>query len=131
MNSMWPAWAKIRVVTGLPALLRLSRTATLFRVGTLLSSDPNSHNSGIESFETYVRASTPLAVTVSITVSANSGDPNGAPTVGRWPRWPRYSASADSLLEIGPEIAARTMVKRALYDSLDAVGRSHGQVRPR
>jgi hypothetical protein len=34
------------------------------------------------------------------------------------------------LLEIGPEIAPRTMVKRAVYDSLDAVARSHGRIRP-
>jgi para-nitrobenzyl esterase len=61
---------------------------------------------------------------------ATSGDPNGPPTVGKWPRWPRYRSSTDALLEIGPQIAARTMVKRAVYDSLDAVGRSRGQVRP-
>jgi para-nitrobenzyl esterase len=62
---------------------------------------------------------------------ATSGDPNGPPTAGKWPRWPRYDASTDALLEIGPEIAARTMVKRAVYDSLDAAARSRGGVRPR
>jgi para-nitrobenzyl esterase len=62
---------------------------------------------------------------------ATTGDPNGAPTAGKWPNWPRYSAATDALLEIGPEIAARTMVKRAVYDSLDAVARSHGRLRPR
>ena len=62
---------------------------------------------------------------------ATSGDPNGAPTAGKWPNWPRYNAATDALLEIGPEIAARTMVKRAVYDSLDAVARSHGRLRPR
>jgi para-nitrobenzyl esterase len=61
---------------------------------------------------------------------ATSGDPNGPPTAGKWPRWPRYNAKTDALLEIGPEIAPRTMVKRAVYDSLDAVARSHGRIRP-
>jgi para-nitrobenzyl esterase len=62
---------------------------------------------------------------------ATSGDPNGPPTAGMWPRWPRYESSTDALLEIGPDIAARTMVKRAVYDSLDAVARSRGGIRPR
>jgi para-nitrobenzyl esterase len=62
---------------------------------------------------------------------ATSGDPNGPPTAGKWPRWPRYNSATDALLEIGPEIAARTMVKRAVYDSLDAVGRAQGRIRPR
>jgi para-nitrobenzyl esterase len=62
---------------------------------------------------------------------ATSGDPNGPPTAGKWPRWPRYEAATDALLEIGPEIAPRTMVKRAVYDSLDEVARSHGRIRPR
>jgi para-nitrobenzyl esterase len=62
---------------------------------------------------------------------ATSGDPNGPPTAGKWARWPRYDASTDALLEIGPEIAPRTMVKRAVYDSLDAAARAHGGIRPR
>jgi para-nitrobenzyl esterase len=61
---------------------------------------------------------------------ASSGDPNGAPAAGKWPRWPRYSAATDALLEIGPQVGARTLVKRAVYDSLDQVGRARGQVRP-
>jgi para-nitrobenzyl esterase len=61
---------------------------------------------------------------------ATSGDPNGPPTAAKWPRWPRYNARTDALLEIGPEIAPRTMVKRTVYDSLDAVARSHGRIRP-
>jgi para-nitrobenzyl esterase len=60
-----------------------------------------------------------------------TGNPNGPPTAGKWPRWPLYNAATDALLEIGPEIAARTMVKRAVYDSLDAVARSRGRLRPR
>jgi para-nitrobenzyl esterase len=81
--------------------------------------------------------STPYDSTVAEAMSdywvafATSGDPNGPPTAGKRPRWPRYNASTDALLEIGPEIAARTMVKRAVYDSLDAVARSRGGLRPR
>ncbi|MGH7652774.1 MAG: carboxylesterase/lipase family protein [Gemmatimonadaceae bacterium] len=62
---------------------------------------------------------------------ATSGDPNGPPTTGKWPVWPRYNAATDALLEIGPTIAARTMVKRAVYDSLDAAARSRGAIRPK
>jgi len=80
--------------------------------------------------------STAYDSTVAATMSdywvafATSGDPNGPPTADKWPRWPRYESSTDALLEIGPEITARTMVKRAVYDSLDAVARSHGHLRP-
>jgi para-nitrobenzyl esterase len=62
---------------------------------------------------------------------ATTGDPNSGPSAGRWPRWPRYNPATDAVLEIGPEIAPRTMVKRAVYDSLDAVARAHGGIRPR
>jgi para-nitrobenzyl esterase len=62
---------------------------------------------------------------------AASGDPNSPPAAGKWPRWPRYDPATDALLEFGPEIAPRTMVKRAVYDSLDAIARSHGRLRPR
>jgi para-nitrobenzyl esterase len=81
--------------------------------------------------------STPYDSTVAEAMSdywvafATSGNPNGPPTAGKWPRWPRYNSATDALLEIGPEIAPRTMVKRAVYDSLDAVARSRGRVRPR
>jgi para-nitrobenzyl esterase len=61
---------------------------------------------------------------------ATTGDPNSGPSAGKWPRWPRYSAATDAILEIGPEIAPRTMVKRAAYDSIDAIARSHGGIRP-
>jgi para-nitrobenzyl esterase len=80
--------------------------------------------------------STPYDSTVAEAMSdywvafATSGDPNGPPTAGKWPRWPRYNSSTDALLEIGPDIAPRTMVKRAAYDSLDAVARSRGRLRP-
>jgi len=62
---------------------------------------------------------------------ATTGNPNGAPTAGKLPRWPRYESRTDALLELGPEIKARTLVKRAVYDSLDAVARSGGRLRPR
>ena len=61
---------------------------------------------------------------------ATSADPNGAPTAGKWPVWPRYNRATDALLEIGPDIAARTGFKRSVYDSLDAKARAHGAVRP-
>jgi para-nitrobenzyl esterase len=61
---------------------------------------------------------------------ATSADPNGPPTAGKWPRWPRYDSRTDALLEIGPEIAARSGFKRAVYDSLDAVARTRGGIRP-
>ena len=61
---------------------------------------------------------------------ASAGDPNAAPARGKWPRWPKYDPKTDALLEIGPQIAARTDFKRAVYDSLDAMARSRGRVRP-
>jgi para-nitrobenzyl esterase len=62
---------------------------------------------------------------------AASGDPNGAPAAGKWPRWPMYDAATDAYQELGPEIAPRRGLPRAVtLDSLDAVGRSRGQVRP-
>ena len=60
---------------------------------------------------------------------AARGDPNGAGG-GKWPPWPRYSAANDAQLEFGPKIGPRTMVKRAVYDSLDAVAKSRGGLRP-
>lgn len=80
--------------------------------------------------------STPYDSTVAEAMSdywvafATSGDPNGPPSAGKLPHWPRYESRTDALLEIGPEIVARTMVKRAAYDSLDAVARSGGRLRP-
>lgn len=61
---------------------------------------------------------------------ATSADPNGGATAGKLPHWPRFEQPADSLLELGPEIVARAGVKRAIYDSLDAIAREHGQLRP-
>jgi para-nitrobenzyl esterase len=81
--------------------------------------------------------STPYDSTLAAAMSdywvafATSGNPNGPPTAGKLPRWPRYESRTDALLELGPEIKARTLVKRAVYDSLDAVARSHGRIRPR
>jgi para-nitrobenzyl esterase len=61
---------------------------------------------------------------------AAGGDPNGPPSRGRWPRWPVYAPATDASLELGPEIVARVGVRRAVYDSLDAVGRARGELRP-
>jgi para-nitrobenzyl esterase len=80
--------------------------------------------------------STPYDSTVAEAMSdywvafATTGDPNGAPAAGKWPKWPRYDATTDALLEIGPEIAPRRMFKRAVYDSLDAIARNRGRIRP-
>ena len=60
---------------------------------------------------------------------ATSADPNAAAT-GNWPRWPVYDPATDAYMELGPQIAAKRDLRRALYDSLDAVGRSRGEVRP-
>jgi len=60
---------------------------------------------------------------------ATRGDPNGA-AGGKWAPWPRYSATNDALLELGPVVRPRTLVKRDKYDSLDAVVRAQGGVRP-
>jgi len=61
---------------------------------------------------------------------ATTANPNGPPTAGKWPVWPRYSPQTDALLEIGPSIGARVGFKRAVYDSLDAVARGRRGIRP-
>ena len=81
--------------------------------------------------------STPYDSTLAEVVSdywvafAATGDPNGPPIARKLPRWPRYESRTDALLELGAEIQPRTLVKRAVYDSLDAVARSRGRLRPR
>ena len=61
---------------------------------------------------------------------ATSGDPNGAPTVGKWPRWPVYDPATDAYMELGKQIVARPHLRQALYDSLDVQARGRGEVRP-
>jgi para-nitrobenzyl esterase len=61
---------------------------------------------------------------------AASGDPNGQPALGKWPRWPVYDPKTDAYIELGPQIVAKHELRRAAYDSLDAVGRSRGEIRP-
>jgi para-nitrobenzyl esterase len=61
---------------------------------------------------------------------ATSGDPNGPPAAGRWPRWPEYDSAREAYMELGPEVAARTEPRKALYDSLDNIARSRGGIRP-
>jgi carboxylesterase type B len=57
---------------------------------------------------------------------AATGDPNG----GRLPRWPVYEAETDAYMELGPLTLARSGYRRAIADSLDALGRTRGDVRP-
>ena len=61
---------------------------------------------------------------------ATSGDPNGPPAAGKWPRWPGYDQATDAYLELGPALVAKRDLRRALYDSLDASARARGEVRP-
>jgi para-nitrobenzyl esterase len=61
---------------------------------------------------------------------AAAGDPNGPPAAGRRPHWPAYDRATDASMELGPEVVARTGLRRAVYDSLDAVARARGELRP-
>jgi para-nitrobenzyl esterase len=61
---------------------------------------------------------------------ATTGDPNGPPNAGRRPRWPVYDARTDAYMELGPQAVARGALRREVYDSLDALGRARGEVRP-
>ena len=61
---------------------------------------------------------------------ATTGDPNAATSAGRWPFWPSYRRVGEAYLELGPQIVAKRDLRRVLYDSLDAVARAHGEVRP-
>ncbi len=61
---------------------------------------------------------------------ATSGDPNGPPTAGKWPRWPVYDRSTDAYIELGPRLVAKRDLRRALYDSLDEPARARGEIRP-
>ena len=61
---------------------------------------------------------------------ATSGDPNGPPTTGKWPRWPVYDPSTDAYMELGKQIVAKRDIRKVLYDSLDVQARARGEVRP-
>ena len=61
---------------------------------------------------------------------ATSGDPNAAPAAGKQPHWPVFDSVTGAYLELGPQIVAKRDPRRALYDSLDAVARTRGEVRP-
>ena len=61
---------------------------------------------------------------------ATSGDPNGSPAGGKWPRWPAYDVSADEYIEFGPRIELKRGLHRADYDVLDALARARGEIRP-
>jgi para-nitrobenzyl esterase len=57
---------------------------------------------------------------------AATGDPN----TGKLARWPVYDTKADGYMELGPQVVAKSALRRAAYDSLDAAGRAKGEVRP-
>ena len=61
---------------------------------------------------------------------AISGDPNGGPTTGKWPRWPAYDTRTDEYMEFGPRIEVKRELRRADYDVLDALARARGEIRP-
>lgn len=61
---------------------------------------------------------------------AISGDPNGSSRAQRLPRWPAYDAATAAYLELGSTIVARRELRKARSDSLDAVARGRGGVRP-
>jgi para-nitrobenzyl esterase len=61
---------------------------------------------------------------------ATTGDPNGPPNAGRLPRWPVYDMKTDAYMELGPQAVARSELRRAVYDSLDALRRLRSEVRP-
>src|SRR6185503_1849939 len=61
---------------------------------------------------------------------ATTGVLNGAPTPGKWPRWPVYDPRTDAYLELGATIVAKRDLLRAVYDSLDTIARGRGEVRP-
>jgi hypothetical protein len=41
-----------------------------------------------------------------------------------------YDASTDAYMELGPQVVAKSALRRAVYDSIDATGRLRGDVRP-
>jgi len=55
---------------------------------------------------------------------------NGKPGKSNLPEWPAYDAKSDAYMELGPQIVARSALRRLAYDSLDARGRTRGEVRP-
>lgn len=61
---------------------------------------------------------------------ATSADPNGPPSAGKLPHWPRYDPATDATMELGPQLVVRKLLRRATYDSLDAAARVQGQIRP-
>jgi para-nitrobenzyl esterase len=61
---------------------------------------------------------------------AISGDPNGGPTTGKWPRWPAYDTRTDEYMEFGPRTEVKRELRRADYDVLDALARARGEIRP-
>jgi len=61
---------------------------------------------------------------------AASADPNGPPAAGKLPIWPKYDPKTNATMVLGPQLVVRTDIRRAQYDSLDAIARTQGQIRP-
>lgn len=61
---------------------------------------------------------------------ATSGNPNGPPAQGKWPRWPAYDRANEYYMELGPQVVAKQKLRQALYDSLDVRARAGGEIRP-
>ena len=71
------------------------------------------------------------AMTDYFVAFAATGNPNGAPRASPRAVWPVYETATDAYIELGPQVVARSALRRTVYDSLDKAGRDRGQVRPR
>jgi para-nitrobenzyl esterase len=56
---------------------------------------------------------------------ATTGDPNG----GSLPKWPRFAAGADTLIEIEDGAAVREHYREKQYDAMDLISRASGHKR--
>jgi para-nitrobenzyl esterase len=57
---------------------------------------------------------------------ATTGDPNG----GDRPVWARFAAGSEKYLELGREVVEKRDLRKAEWDALDLLARSHGAIRP-
>ena len=57
---------------------------------------------------------------------ATTGDPNG----GDRPAWARFAAGSEKYLELGREVVEKRDLRKAQWDALDLLARSHGAIRP-
>jgi carboxylesterase type B len=56
---------------------------------------------------------------------ATTGDPNGDSR----PTWPRFAPGNEKYLELGHEVIEKRDLRKAEWDALDRLARSHGAVR--